>query len=128
MLGSQASAAAGINIPGGQGSVAANLAAGTSAIRSSQYQQQANSQGSLGKAPYVFIGLVALYLVWAIIVNHQRIQESLRPANIAVNVHNFVNVGLMALLFIVSGKILFTKATAWGIPGAGWLGQIFAAG
>lgn len=101
-------------IIGGSAQVAANVGA------------SANT-GSVSLVAPMLLILVGAYLVWAVVVQHEKLQESLRPANLAVNVHNFINVGLMAAIFLVVGKILTAKAVLWKIPGAGVVAQFFMA-
>jgi len=110
------SSTASINGPliGGSAQVAANV-------------QSSGIQGSVGYVAPMLLILVAAYLIWAVIVQHERLQESLRPANLAVNIHNFINVGLMAAIFLVVGKILSAKLVLWKIPGAGTVAQFFMA-
>ena len=126
MLG-QASGMASVGIPGGQGSVAANLAAGNAVNNNSQILGQAVDQGSVGKIPYVLLGIVVIYFLWAYISQHERIRESLQVSNIAANIHNIVTVTIMAVIGLVTAKLLFTKLAAWDVPGAAWVGQIVAA-
>jgi hypothetical protein len=127
MLGATSTLGASVNIPGGQGSVAANLAAGNGVARSSQVYEEAGKEGSIGKTPYVLLGLAVLYLAWAWIAQSERIRESLSPANIAANVHNILTVTIMAIIGIVGLKVATTKLAALDIPGAAWLAQIVAA-
>jgi hypothetical protein len=97
---------------------------------SAQVQAQYSDTGtpdSLSKAPYLLVGVIALYLVWAIAIQHERIREQLSPANVAVNLHNLIVVGLTAMVFLLVGKIVTAKATILGIPGAAWVAQLFQA-
>jgi len=127
MLGINGNANIAAGIPGGQGSVGATLAAGTRNAGNAQLLEQSVGEGSAGKAPYVLLGLVAIYVVWAWISQNERITESLRPANIAANLHNILMITMIAVIGLVSAKVLFTKLTALGVPGADWIGQIVAA-
>lgn len=131
MIGGGTQTSAYVNVPGGTGNVTADLAAGLPSAQASQVIGTANDQGSVGAAPYVFVGIIGLYLAWAILARHERISESLRPANVAVNFHNVLNVTVMAIIGIVGGKVLFTKLTAFDIPvvskAAAYVGQIWAA-
>ena len=89
--------------------------------------QSTGLQGSVGAVPSMLLIVIAAYLVWAVVIQHEKIQESLRPANLAVNFHNFINVGLMAAIFFLVGKILSAKLVLWKVPGAGVLAQFFMA-
>lgn len=115
------------NAPGinSSGNAGLNLAAGSGAARSSQYSGIQN--GSISWAPWVLLVMVGLWLVWAVIIQHERIRESFQPANIAANIHNFISVGIMASIFLVSAKIATTKAAALGLPGAGAVAHFFMA-
>ena len=115
------------NVPGINSSAAAGLqvAAGNNAARASQYSGISN--GSVAWAPWVLIVLVGLWVFWAVAIQHERIKESFQPANIAANIHNFISVGIMASIFIVTAKIATMKATAIHLPGAGAVAHFFAA-
>ena len=89
--------------------------------------QSSGLQGSVSKVPILLVAIVGAYLLWAVVIQHEKIQESLRPANVAVNLHNFVNIGLMAGIFLVVGKILTAKLVAWNVPGSGIVAQFFMA-
>lgn len=126
-MGSPRSTDPGLNA---NGTVAATIgiANGTSSAQRSQYNQQQQAQGSGGMVGYTVIGIVILYALWALLIQHERVKETLQPANVAANLHNFIVVGVQALIFIVVGKVALTKLTALGIPGAAQVAQVFQAG
>lgn len=105
------------------------LAGGTATNLSSQVSASAagSTDTSIGRAPYMLVGLLVLYGIWAFLIQHNKVKETLQPANVAANLHNFIVVGIQAVIFIVLAKIAFTKATAMGIPGAATLAQVFSA-
>lgn len=128
MLGGSTSANATASLPGFStgANAAAQISAGTSNARAAQSYAANQTQSSQG-LPYVLLGLAAVYVIWAVVIQHERLRESLQPSNVAANFHNFVSIGLMASIFLVSAKLTFTKLTAWGVPGAALLGKFFAA-
>lgn len=108
---------------------AANIGSlvGGSAQTQLTYSEQSSTPDSLGKAPIVLISVIILYLVWAVVVQQEKIKEQLSLSNVAVNFHNLVVVGLTAMVFILLGKIATAKATIMGLPGASWIAQLFQA-
>lgn len=127
MLGVTSNLGAQVGIPGGQGSVAAQVAAGNGVNRAAQTYGNEADQGSAGKAPYVLLALVGIYVLWAWIAQNERIRESLNPSNIAANLHNIISITLIAVIGLVSLKVLTTKLAAMGVPGASYVAQIVAA-
>jgi len=99
---------------------------GGAAQLNAQYSQS-STPDSLSKAPYLLVGVIVLYLFWAVVIQQEKIREQLSPANVAVNLHNLIVVGLTAMVFLLLGKIATAKATILGIPGASWLAQLFQA-
>lgn len=121
MLGSIASTGSGAvnSATSGIGS----LANGNSAARTAQ----SAAPDSLALTPWVLVTLVVIYLVWAAVEQHQRIKESIAPSNIALNVRNILAISFTAIIGIVWLKILLTKLTAIGVPGAAAVARIVAA-
>ena len=109
----------------GVASAALNLTAGNTSNRASQYANM--NSGSVNWAPWVLVGLAAIYLFYSVILQHQRLQEGLRPANVAANFHNFIVVGVQAAIFLVLAKIALTKAVAWGLGFLSPVAQFFQA-
>lgn len=89
------------------------------------------SQSSLGGAAAFFpIGLVillALYFLWALVEQHERLRTAVRPQNVGINLRNIAVIMLTVILGLNFSKILTAKAVAWGIPGAKW-GQMLVGG
>lgn len=121
MLGSIASTGSGAvnSATSGIGS----LANGNTASRTAQN----GAPDSLALTPWVLVTLVVIYLVWAAVEQHQRIKESIAPSNIALNVRNILAIAFTAIIGIVWLKILLTKLTALGVPGAASVARIVAA-
>ncbi len=71
--------------------------------------------------PWALAALVFLYLVWAVLEQHQRVRNQLRPQNIALNVRNLIAIVLPVIIGISLLKILATKLVGWGVPGANLL-------
>lgn len=78
-------------------------------------------------APWILLGAIIVYLIWAIAHGQGRIRETLTPSNVAANLHNWAVVGLIAATFIVVMKLTWTKLTGFGVPGAGAVAKFFAA-
>lgn len=101
------------------------VASGSNA--SAKYQGSASVNGAVTAIPWVVVTFVVLYLVWAVVEQHERIQNAVEPSNVAINVRNLIFVAFTAILGIVLIKVAFTKLTAWGVPGAAEVLQVVAA-
>lgn len=126
MIGTNNQASA--SMPGLTGTVGAAIGAQTAGSPSAMQQQfAAQTSGSVSGAVYVLLFLAALWVGWGVLVHHTNLGEKLNPANIAPNWHNWLHIGIVASVFLVAMKILWTKATSWGVPGASYIAQFFAA-
>ena len=79
-------------------------------------QSSALSIGSTA-IPWVVVGLVVLYLAWAIVQQHQRVQDEIEPRNVALNLHNLWALALPVIVFILLLKVAAGKYAAWKLPG-----------
>ncbi|OLB58149.1 MAG: hypothetical protein AUI13_07495 [Gemmatimonadetes bacterium 13_2_20CM_2_69_23] len=76
------------------------------------------------------IGLVlalALYFVWALVEQHQKVKSAIRPANVGINLRNIAVITITVVLMLNVFKIVSAKFVAWGVPGAKFL-QLLAGG
>ncbi len=121
MLGSIAATAQG-GVNSAQSGIG-SLSGGNVASRAAQNA----APDSLALTPWFLVTLIIVYLVWAAVEQHERIKESVSPSNIALNVRNILAISFTAIIGIVWLKILFTKLTAWGVPGAAAITRIVAA-
>jgi hypothetical protein len=107
---------------GRPGAPAAQIAPGGS------FQAQANAGKRYGSAAqasgpakwfpvWLAIGL-ALYFVWAVLEQHERIRSAVKPQNIGVNLRNLAVILVTVVLGLNLLKILAAKLCAWGVPGA----------
>ena len=67
------------------------------------------------------IGLVlalALYFVWALVEQHQKVKSAIRPANVGINLRNIAVITITVVLMLNVFKIVSAKFVAWGVPGA----------
>lgn len=112
-----------------QAGAAANVGTlvGGSAQAKAQYGNNESNSGSIAMAPIALLGVVVLYLFWAIVLQHEKVKSQLSPSNVAINIHNILVVGLTAMLFLLLGKVVTAKAVIAGIPGVSWLAQLFQA-
>jgi hypothetical protein len=119
----------GSNLFAGQANAAANVngLVGGQAQAQATIGQAQQDNSSVSKAPIALMAVIVLYLVWAILIRHEKLNSQLSPANVAVNLHNIVVVGLTAMLFILLGKIATAKAVAAGVPGVSYIAQLFQA-
>jgi thiosulfate reductase cytochrome b subunit len=78
--------------------------------------------------PFFLVALVLLYVVYAILEQHQKIRSALNPSAIGVNLRNIVIMLLTVILGINVLKIAAAKAVAWfgDIPALGTGARFFA--
>jgi hypothetical protein len=70
----------------------------------------------VGGIPIAAIVLVALYMLWALVHQHERVESQLEPKNIAANLHNLALIALSAIVAIVLAKVAtakFAVMTGW---------------
>lgn len=108
---------------------AANPNGTNAAPKGSQASTASTGQSSMGNAsvlaPVALVTVAIVYLIWAAVQQHERVRESLAPANIAVNFHNLFVMFLTVWLSFKLVQIALAKAALWHIPGAqGALGMV----
>lgn len=118
------------NLFGVQSQASANVGTltGSTAFAASATTTTSGSNAPSAQAMPIALGvLVALYLFWAVVIRHEKVNAQLSPANVAVNLHNIIVVGLTAMLFILLGQVLFIKLTILKVPGAATVARLFSA-
>lgn len=114
------------------GSARANApinATGTPVVTPSQARASSGPNRDIHRYfPFFLVALVLLYLVYALLEQHQKIRSALNPSAIAVNLRNIVIMLLTVILGINVLKIAAAKAVAWfgGIPMLGPGARFFA--
>jgi hypothetical protein len=63
--------------------------------------------------PWALVGLLVVYLAWALLEQHQRIKSQVRPSNVAMNLRNLVAIILPVILGIALLKIALAKLHGW---------------
>jgi hypothetical protein len=63
--------------------------------------------------PWALVGLLVLYLGWALLEQHQRIKSQVRPSNVAMNLRNLIAIILPVILGIALLKIGLAKLHGW---------------
>ena len=102
MIGSPASTAA---VPAPQNLAAAgNMPSGPARGGGSR-----SPMGSL----VVWLILGGLYVLWAVLHNHQKVRDAIKPGNIAANLHNLLLVFLAVVVSMPLAKILLSKVSVW---------------
>ena len=81
----------------------------------------------LDQIPWVLIGLVALYLAWAVIQQHEKVQSQIEPKNLAVNLHNLFAIALPVIVFLLLLKVAAAKWAAAKLPGSEAISAIVGA-
>ena len=70
--------------------------------------------GAPPTAPLIaWLVLGGLYVLWAVLHNHQKVREAIRPGNVAANLHNLLIVSLAVVVSMPLAKILLSKASVW---------------
>ncbi len=60
-----------------------------------------------------WVALVALYVLWAVLHNHEKVQEAVKPQNVKLNVHNLLLIFLAVVITVPLAKIALTKISVW---------------
>lgn len=74
---------------------------------------QADHAAAPDLTPWVLVGLLGLYLLWAVIERHQRVRDQVQPRNLAVNLRNLAAIILPVILGIALLRILLVKLKVW---------------
>lgn len=84
-----------------------------------QTTPQNSSNGSANTiAPVLmFFILLGLYVVWALVERHEKVQQSVQPHAMGINVRNLLVIVLPVILMIPLLKIAAGKWKAMGLPG-----------
>jgi hypothetical protein len=91
----------------------------TAAVAAGAAQRSRSSNEAQGVyLPWVYAGLVVLYLVYAVIEQHEKLKSAIEPKNIGINLRNIAVILVPVILGINLLKILSVKLVAWGVPGA----------
>lgn len=75
-----------------------------------------NVQTPLVAVPVVALVLLGLYLAWALLHQHEKINAQIEPKNIAANLHNLALIALSAIVALVLAKLAtvkFAAMTGW---------------
>src|SRR5579883_3516835 len=93
-----------------------NAALPNSTSASKQYNSLFG-KGGTGSA-WAFAALIVLYVVWALVQQHQRLREQIQPKNIALNFHNLFAVALQVVVALGLIKLVLALANKFRLPGA----------
>jgi hypothetical protein len=82
---------------------------------------KADHQDGLDLTPWVLVGLLALWMLWALVERHQRVAAQIQPRNIALNLRNLGAIVIPVILGISLLRIGLVKLKVLlsGIPYAG---------
>lgn len=89
--------------------------------------QQSALNGPSAATPWVIVGLVALYLFWALLQQHERIRSQIEPKNIALNLHNLFAIALPVAVAFLLAKVAAVKYAAFKLPGGKAVSEIAGA-
>jgi len=80
-------------------------------------QSTPRSSGPVQSVPWVLVGLVVLFFVWAMVEHHHaRLRDELKPQAIAINLRNLAVIMLPVVIGINVLKIAAAKWKAAGLP------------
>jgi len=83
----------------------------TAKVGSGGRSNSAADQQAVSWAPFVLIIAVALYFVWAILEQHQRIRTALEPKAIGINLRNLLVIMVTVVLGLNLFKIFAVKVS-----------------
>lgn len=63
-----------------------------------------------------FAAFVALYLIWSLVQQHQKVRDQIQPKNIAVNFHNLWAIFLQVVVALGLFKLLLALLLKVGAP------------
>lgn len=95
------------------------------------YNAQANGAmrpgsrgGWVAAVPITLVIALALYFVWALLEQHQRVRAAIKPSAIGLNIRNIAVIMVTVILGLNLAKIVSAKAVAWKLPGARLVAQL----
>lgn len=77
--------------------------------------------------PWVLVGLVVLYLAWAIVQQHEHVRAQIEPHNVAMNFHNLWAIALPVIVVILLLKVMAAKWVAAGFFGGEAISSVVGA-
>lgn len=83
--------------------------------------QQATNASHTRFLPWALLALGVLYLAWAWMERHERIQQAIQPGNIATNLLNLVKIVFAVIVGMGFLKLGLAKLAAWHVPGAAFM-------
>jgi hypothetical protein len=75
------------------------------------------TSGDNAPSAIAFVVIIVLYLVWALVQQHQKVKDQIQPKNIALNFHNLFAVALQVIVALGLIKLLLVLAGKFNIPG-----------
>lgn len=60
-----------------------------------------------------WIVLGGLFVLWAVVHQHEKVREAIKPGNVAVNLHNILLIVLATVVGINFVKIALAKTAVW---------------
>lgn len=96
-----------------------NAAAPTSSGAAGTNASGSRMTGSAFPSAIAFAVLVGIYLLWALLQQHEKFRDQVQPKNIAFNFHNLFGIFLNVVVALGLVKLLLAVANKFMIPGAG---------
>lgn len=93
-------------------------AAGQSGKATTQGVNGSRMTGSAMPSAIAFAVLVALYLAWALLQQHEKFRDQVQPKNIAFNFHNLIGIFLNVVVALGLVKLLLAVGNKYAVPGA----------
>ena len=67
---------------------------------------------------FAFVAIIILYVVWALVQQHQKLRDQIKPSNLALNFHNRFAVALQVVVALGLVKLVLALANKYQLPGA----------
>jgi hypothetical protein len=91
-----------------------NNMSSSKASRSSSF----STTGSDAPSAIAFAVIIILYVVWALVQQHQKVRDQIQPKNIAMNLHNLFAVAIQVIVALGLIKLVLVMAGKFNIPGS----------
>lgn len=93
--------------------------AGQSGKATTQSVSGSRMTGSGFPSAIAFAVFILLYLIWALVQQHEKVKDQIQPKNLAFNFHNLFAIFLNVVVALGLFKLLLALANKFQIPGAG---------
>lgn len=61
--------------------------------------------------------LIAMYVIWSVVQQHEKLRDQVKPSNIAANFHNLLTIFLSVIVSLGLVKLLIALLLKYNVPG-----------